>query len=459
MMLSLEEDDVSMMIETTFSIVVLSWDALQLTTRERACAMMDHLATNHATVIQEKIALLPSLATVPQLSRLEAGFSKMRAEMDVRQKFQAFSRRCQRENATVVTQALRELLPYLRRHQTVLHELAVSEQSDPLVSGLMRSLLDSCVKFAGTQPRIADLCAQCIGLIGCLDPNRVEAVRENQDILMVSNFEKAEEAVDWVVFFLQEILVKAFMSATNPRSQAFLGYAMQELLKFCNLDTTITSKGRDAQTNANYRRWIALPEAVRNSLTPFLTSNYVITANAANVECTYPIFPSKPSHGLWLRTFVVDLLQKGEGENAQMVFPVCSRVVRGQDISIASFLFPFVALNVIVSGMDEHGQQIGNELLEVLRYDEGSSSHSEKENLKLCSEVSDGTSFSLSSMILRIDRAYFTSLTTFPNGCRRRRNTLQSSGIKEQFTAVEHTQTVNSSRKVFRFSAWSTFFG
>ncbi|KAI9786756.1 MAG: serine/threonine-protein kinase M1 [Peltula sp. TS41687] len=386
MMMTLEEDDLRLMVENTFSIVVSIWNSLEPNTKERAIIMVTHLFENHPTLIDEKIGLLPSLQSIPGLSNVEEVFQTFKSQVEKRQNFQAFIQRCQHENVTVVSQALKELLPYLRENQSFLHQMAVSEQPDPIVSELMRVLLDACVKLASERPEVADHCAQCIGIIGCLDSNRIEAIREDQDILLLNNFENSEEAVNWAIFFLREILVKAYMSATNPRSHGLLGYVMQELLQFCGLDTNVIHRGLDIQNNASYRRWIALPEAVRNCLTPFLTSHYMMTRYIPMDECVYPIFPEKPTHSLWLRTFVALLLRKGMGHNAERLFPVCSHIIR-QDISIANFLLPYVVLNVIVGRTEDEAEEVGRELLLVLKYQVDTDSHLEKENLRLCSET------------------------------------------------------------------------
>jgi serine/threonine-protein kinase ATR len=388
MLSSLETEDIETLVERTFSVVVQSWESLAPKTQERAASMIEHLIKKHGALIRNNIENIPSLATAPLLAKYEAEIGKLKAQFDLRHQYQSFSKRCQNENVTVVKQALAELVPFLRQNQSFVHLSAVSEQPDPVISDLIRSVLDACIKFTESERDIAQLCAQSLGLIGCLDHNRVEAVREKRDIVLVSNFERADEAIDWVMFLLQEILVKAFLSATNTSAQGFLAYAMQELLVFCELDTSVTFRTRDTQTSANYRRWAALPESVRNTLTPFFSSRYAVTADLTRPAATYPIFSSKLSHGTWLRTFLADLLQKGTGENSKMLFPVCSRVIRGQDIAIANFLLPFVALNVIVGDNEEYAIYVGQELLLILEYGGEGGYSSVNETLKLCSEVS-----------------------------------------------------------------------
>jgi serine/threonine-protein kinase ATR len=203
----------------------------------------------------------------------------------------------------------------------------------------------------------------------------------------LSNFDRAEETLDFILFFLQHVLVEAFLSASNTRAQGFLAYVMQNLLKLCNLDSTVTFRSREVESNESYRRWLELPEAVRNTLTPFLTSKYTVTIGAISTSCSYPLFNSKLSHAQWLETFVLDLLQKGNGDNVQMIFSVSSRIIRGQDISIASFLLPFAALNLAVGGTEPRRQELRKELTCVLEHPLPEDSHQVRENILLCSEV------------------------------------------------------------------------
>ncbi|THC97258.1 hypothetical protein EYZ11_003260 [Aspergillus tanneri] len=80
------------------------------------------------------------------------------------------------------------------------------------------------------------------------------SVKEKKDILVLSNFENMEETFDFILFFLQHVLVETFLSASNTRAQGFLAYAMQGLLRFCNLDSAVTQRSRDIQADEKYQR-------------------------------------------------------------------------------------------------------------------------------------------------------------------------------------------------------------
>ncbi|KAF7586889.1 serine/threonine-protein kinase M1 [Aspergillus hancockii] len=383
---SLHDEEVEPLLDQTLSIVIRYWCMFTEDTRKCAYELVENILRNHSELVRDVYNTMPSLASVPVMSKFEAEIKELKGKMDVRSQFLAFVRRCQSENATVVEQALTELVPYLSEHEEFLHRTVLSEQPDPVVAQLTRSLLDCCVKFNASSDNITFLSARCIGLIGCLDPNRVESIKEKKDILVLSNFDSMEETFDFILFFLQHVLVEAFLSASNTRAQGFLAYAMQNLLRFCGLDSAVTQRSRDVQADEKYRRWLELPETVRNTLTPFLTSKYTVTVGAVNSNCTYPLFSDNLTHGEWLRTFVQDLLQKGSGENARLVFSVSSRIVKGQDISIASFLLPFAVLNRIVGGTQKEKEDLLHELTSVLSHPLPDTINHIHEAILLCSQ-------------------------------------------------------------------------
>lgn len=394
MMTTLGEDDIATLVDPTFAIVVQHWDSFVADIQKEAYEMISYLLKSHSSMICDIVHTLPSLAPVPLMAKFEEELGGLKARMGIKHHYQAFSQRCQNENVTVVFRALSELAEYLVENQGFLHETANSEQPDPVVGQLARSILDTSVLFNNTHPEISILCAKCIGLVGCLDPTRIEAVREKKEILVLSNFGRDDEANDFVIFFLREVLVKAFLSATNSRSQGFLAYAMQELLSISEIKESVRPRPRDAPFDANYRRWVSLPESVRTTLMPFTNSKYFVTAGISQLPSTYPLYDAKMGHGQWLRTFTFDLLKRKVGDGkVQTIFSVISRIIRFQDISISNFLLPFACLNVIINGNDREKLEIGRELLLVLHEPLPEQGHS-KDSTILCSQVGETRMFS-----------------------------------------------------------------
>ncbi|KAL4902881.1 hypothetical protein BDW74DRAFT_169409 [Aspergillus multicolor] len=383
---SLHEEEVESLLDQTLSIVIRHWATFTEETRNNAYQLVGRISKSHRELLQDIFATMPSLASIPVLSQFDAQINELKGTLDVRSHFMAFARRCMSENATVVEQALTELVLYLAEHEDFVHRSVLSEQPDPAVAHLVRSLLDCCLKFNTTSEPITLLSARCLGLVGCLDPNRVDTIKEKKAILVLSNFDKMEETFDFVLFFFQHVLVDAFLSASNTRAQGFLAYAMQNLLMFCNLNTAITQRSRGVQADEKYRRWLELPEAIRNTLTPFLTSRYTVTIKAATSKYSYPLFVPGMSHAEWLRCFVQGLLQTGNGDNAKTVFSICSRIIKGQDISIASFLFPFAVLHRVVGGTEREKHELQGELLNILAHPLSESGDDVHEAVLLCSQ-------------------------------------------------------------------------
>lgn len=381
-------DEVLALIDTTFAIIVQYWDSFTSHSQAQAYDMISRLLRTQATPIREIAHTIPSLASIPLMAKFQDEISKVKNQVATKHLLQALIQRCRHENLTVVLRALTELEEFLEDHQGFLHEMTISEQPDPIVSDLVRILLDLTVQFNESNDTIVILGARCLGLLGCLDPTRTEAPREKKEVLVLSNFQEAEETVDFVVFFLREVLVKAFLSATNARSQGFLAFAMQELLKFCGLNGPVTlSRNQDKYANAKYLRWVTLPESVRNNLTPFLNSKYVVTPAAVQPETEYPIYRPGLGHGQWLRTFVYDLLRKGRGENIKELFKVFSLIIRTQDTPIATFLLPFAVLNMVISGTERQQLEVGQEILNVLGHDLPEGDVAAKNSLIHCSQV------------------------------------------------------------------------
>ncbi|KAL2832369.1 hypothetical protein BDW59DRAFT_104134 [Aspergillus cavernicola] len=383
---SLHEEEVEPLLDQTLSIVIKHWATFTEETRAFAEELVEHILGSHNELLRDIVGTMPSLASIPVLSKFEARINGMKSTMDVRSHFLAFSRRCLSENATVVEQALTELVSYLSKNEEFVHGSVLSEQPDPAIAHLVRSLLDCCVKFNTTSESISLLSARCLGHIGCLDPNRLDSIKEKKEILVLSNFEKMEETFEFVLFFLQHVLVDAFLSASNTRAQGFLAYAMQNLLRFCSLNSAVTQRSRGVQADETYQRWLELPETVRNTLTPFLTSKYTVTVGAVGSNCSYPIFPRESTHAAWLQSFIQDLLQSGNGDNARSVFGVCSRIIKGQDISIGSFLLPFAVLNRVVGGTQKENEDLQCELMNILSHPLPETSNEVHEVILLCSQ-------------------------------------------------------------------------
>ncbi|PPJ56780.1 hypothetical protein CBER1_05957 [Cercospora berteroae] len=382
----LEADDVALIVDETFVLITRHWTTLSLDLQQKTHEMLSQLVKTHNVLLQENIMTLPSLEGIPLLSKFASEFERLRSQESVESYCKAFTNRLRDDGDTVVLRSVKELVPYLNSVQDFIHDAAASEHPSPALSELLCALLDVTVKYSSTNPEAAELCGKALGIIGCLDPNRVEATRRKGHIMVLSNFDRAGEVIDWVIALLQDVLVKAFKSVTNAKSQGFLAYTMQELLGFCNFSQVAALRPRASQAPEAAAKWYQMPEHIRLALTPLLTSRYVVTSNSAVVppERTYPGFSPDASHSSWLRSITYDLMFRGKGENAQAIFTLLARIIRGQDLAIARFLFPYAVLNVVIGGTAAEVQDLVEEFMAVLQ--SSPESTTQQEIIRLCSE-------------------------------------------------------------------------
>jgi serine/threonine-protein kinase ATR len=385
---TLETEHLQTIIDQTFALIVHNWPLFSDETQAKAGEALEYLRREHNALLHERIAYIPSLASIPMFNKLESEMVRLKSKFDPVVLFGLFSERCNDENAIVVLQALKELVPFLEAHQKLLHESLIGQKPLEVLVALSRSLLDVCVRFAGKDLDVPRLCAQCLGLIGGLDPYRIETVREKKRILMLSNFQLAKEGIDFAAFMLENVLVDVFLTTTNPQSQGFLAFLMQELCIACGFDremATPTQRQRHSQSNA-FERWDQLPIHVRNIITPFLSSRYIFHPRTDNANIQYPFFTLEISHGTWLRQFAYDLLSKAKEPNAQMIFKHIAGVLRRVDLSIASFILPFAALSAILDGDENEANTIVQELMNILSADLQTVDPVEATNINQCSE-------------------------------------------------------------------------
>ncbi|SMR49430.1 unnamed protein product [Zymoseptoria tritici ST99CH_3D1] len=381
----LEAEDLVNIVDETFVIIVRHWAAVSPELQHKTYDMIANLIKKHNRLLHENILTLPSLGGITLLGKFAAEFERLKGQESVSSQFRAFARRLRVDGDTLVVQALTELVIFLEAQQGFVYDTAASGNPSPVLSELLSALLDVTVKYSNTDAKAAELCGKALGIIGCLDPNQVEAKRNKRQLLVLSNFSRPDEVVDWIMFLFEHILVKSFKSVTNTRQQGFLAFVIQELLSFCDLEGASMLRPRGSQAPDSLKRWNELPEHIRATLTPLLSSRYVMTSNSVGApNRAYPSFSVEASHTQWLRMITHDLLFKAKGDTPKVLFPLLARTIRGHDIAIARFIFPYAVLNVVVGGTVPEVKGLTDEFLTILQ----TSPHgaAQQETVRSCSE-------------------------------------------------------------------------
>ncbi|KAI1307448.1 phosphatidylinositol 3 [Xylaria venustula] len=388
MMFYFEELEVDILIETTFYLINQYWSVFEGSSQKLAKDLIEFLLQKQQPTIEKYIGKLPSFSHIKDLSDVEAKLSKLRSPVDNHTAFFLLTERIYHETSGVVLLALRELSEYLQRHQGYLQASAISEQPDSIISSLVRALLDCISRHNGLHIEITDLCTQCIGLIGCLDPNRVEAVREESQIIVTSDFEESLQVTEFVFFLLEKVLVLSFVSTTDTKLQGFLSYAIQEVLERSDIAQAVQSEGLGKGEDV-YRKWCSISQSAQEILTPFLTSKYKLLPMIQQ-EVEYPIFGPGKSYGNWIRSLTLDCLRKPQNPFAMLIFEPLCRLIRVKDLSIAEFLFPYLIVHIILGRDIQETERMAvlQELHSVLKHElPAEASYAEREDRKLYCET------------------------------------------------------------------------
>jgi len=386
MVRNMDDVDVEALIEMTILVIKLFWDGFDEQSKARAKNMIQFFLENHPESLEKYGHRLPGLDHINELEHLNKQILALRPELDTRGAFAAFVERLKHENPNIVQQALLELVQFLKTDQSYLQTSAISEQPDSVVPGLARALLDCASKYSDWYPEIAQLCAECLGLIGCLDSNRIETTREEQQFVLIHNFENAAEITSFVVYLLDNIIVKAYLSTTDLKFQGYLSYAMQELLDRTDLKLAVEHEGK-GDMEPVYRKWLSMKVSTREALLPFLSSRFWLQP-IEHLPAEYPIFrdPTKQTYPQWIRAFALDLLNNSQNVYSDILFAPLCRLVRVQDVSVTEALLPYVVLHLMIG--QEHQTKfrdnITAELVKVLEYQPAeNASYAEKEAMKL----------------------------------------------------------------------------
>ncbi|KAA8902478.1 hypothetical protein FN846DRAFT_780587 [Sphaerosporella brunnea] len=380
----LGDEDLTSLLGQTFSILLRYWDVFDDAAKDIAQDMVAQLFTKRGDLIQRLAGMIPSMRSIPLLSKYENRLRKWRGDISAEERLHQLALRCSHENVIVVEYALVELRECIKENRKFVYTSAGNQKPHSVVAELIRCLLDVIVTFKDpdlpARPRIERLSAECLGLIGAVNPNIVESPRVKEEMAVLHNFTRAEESADFALFFLEKVLVKQFLSALDTKSQGFLAWCAQQLLEFCQKTNQINPEARRTQSMIKtpaQQRWDSLPPAARETLIPFLKSKYSLSGEVTRTPFEYPLFKPGITFREWLMTIITELLCKPSGENAKQIFDACVRICRGQDVSISKFLFPVAVLHIAISGSDTDRENITQEFLAVLRYS-GSLSDSAK---------------------------------------------------------------------------------
>ncbi|KAK6347753.1 serine/threonine-protein kinase M1 [Orbilia javanica] len=379
--------DIAPYFPVVLCLLIKFWAGFGEPSKRLGRSLLSQIFEIHKATLQEEVDSIPSMSIIPEFDRYEKQLSVSRNK-DLKEQLRILTARGTHENPLVVERSLMELRSYLEANEHFIRDITNDEIPDSIVAEVIRNLLDVCVKHGQSTNSIAKLASECLGMVGAVDPNRIESPRRLDDLMILHNFEKTEESIQFAHFLLEHHLVKAFLSATDTRAQGFLSFAMQELLKFCGFNPEVLVKQNTDYTLApGQTRWRDFSVTARNVLSPYLSSKYILSTAATGHKSTYPIFSATKSYREWLTEFLLDLLPKARGVHTKTLFAeIISKIVKGQDLSILNFILPYIVLHIVISGTAEDKFNIHLEMVSILQHEISADRNQEFEVVKRCSE-------------------------------------------------------------------------
>lgn len=295
--------------------------------------------------------------------------------------FHEFIRRINTFHEYVVLQALEDFEKYYSKSRQQFQTDYFRDSSlEPLVSELLRTIIDIAYKFKNKNSKISTKCAKVLSLMGSLDSNKFNFKSVKSQIIILQDFKDYKENSDFLVDFVETKVLKIFWASNHPVIQLFSAYAIQKFLEVLKLDSILEEGSQAHLINV----WNKFSDVAKSTLTPLLSSQYFAQTTKYD-PLVFPYFNMSMKYENWLVDFTTNLLKrprKGD-ESKAIIFETCAKLIRYEDTSLCNYMLKYAALSHIAHGR-EALSDIRNEFLNILRTDSTASSPDRAELLKNC---------------------------------------------------------------------------
>ncbi|KAI1796128.1 hypothetical protein LXA43DRAFT_880633 [Ganoderma leucocontextum] len=365
---TLNPADIGSHVGPTSASLIASWGSFSPYGREMATRCLHFMIVVQGASLGERLAEVADLSSIPELHELSGHLEKLHAEWTPSEWLGILLERLDSESLTVAIRSAIELKAFLLTGgEEHVRSLTNGDVFDPLAGHLVSVLYRAACRDGEGTEALHDLAFECIGIVGAIDPDRFELRVYDHRMIMTSNFADEAEATTFALHLIQDLLVGAFRSTSDIKYQSYLGYAIQELLKFCKFTPALVNPGSGSGSIPIKvrNRWNSLPKTVLETVTPLLESRFNLTYPRVVLQA-YPIYPRHDTYRQWVQVWTSDLIYKVKGDVAKQVFQVFTPVVRNKDVGVAHHLLPHLVLTVLASGDEDAAQSIRTELLAVL---------------------------------------------------------------------------------------------
>ncbi|ESQ47406.1 hypothetical protein EUTSA_v10027615mg [Eutrema salsugineum] len=342
--------------------------------------ILEELVLKNRDILKQHICEFPLLPSIPSLAELNNAIQEARGLMSLKDQLRDIVNCMKHENLNVRYMVACELSKLLyRRNEDVTALIAGELISDmEILSSLITSLLQGCAEESRTTvgQRLKLVCADNLGAIGAIDPAKVRVVSSNRFKIQCSDD-------DLIFELIHKHLARAFRAAQDTIIQDSAALAIQELLKIAGCEPSLAenvvvftpqervqlksgsrkSGGSNEVNERGQKLWDRFSNYVKELIAPCLTSRFQLP-NVSDPGSAGPIYRPSMSFRRWLSYWIKNLTAHATGSRVS-IFAACRGIVR-HDMQTATYLLPYLVLDVVCHGTEAARLSISEEILSVL---------------------------------------------------------------------------------------------
>ncbi|KAG9067389.1 serine/threonine-protein kinase M1 [Linnemannia hyalina] len=362
--------------------------------------VLDHLLVQSQDKLRQVLPDVGALPTIPDFEQMNIILQLAKTANGFEQQLQGLADRLGSEDSELARQAVVELREFLMANEERLLAMATSEDQEPneLLSNLVLTLLSEISRFRGLDAPVPMACAECLGIIGAIDPDRISGRRTSTTTTVYANLNDLEESRNFVCELIAVQLVGKSRSIGDVPSESHWAFTLQELLSFCgitkdvletepaaNLSSRISQRNSGTPKQSYYvstpavqppkrlgtsfkmpkERWRDFPRHVQEVLELLIDAKYKKTETSTPPEQHIPLYPYVKTFQEWLTRWTLSLTAKVIGRNAKDVFQACKHVIP-YDTATSLYILPHLVLHVLLEGSERDQREIVNEMAAVL---------------------------------------------------------------------------------------------
>lgn len=341
--------DAGPLLGITTAAIIRNWESFSPESQDQATKILEYLLVDNGRDIRPHIETAVSLGDREKLKRCSRAIRRLRnSSMDL---LENLLTRCSSENVNMAVQSLSELKEYLLRCRSTMEGYMIGDVFNPLLARTMKVLFNAACREGDGTEELRSWAYDCIGIIGALDPDRLDLQSGNQNLMVMHNFEDEDEAMWFTLYLISDVLVSAFRSTTDLKYQRHLAYAIQELLKQCGFTNVLVKGGAHSVPTKVRNRWKMLSQDVIETVAPLLEGRFTIQSKPLVVP-KFPIYTNSPTYREWVQTWTAYLIGCVQSPRASRIFEVFRPPIRNQDVRVAKQILPHLIITISQSEGD-----------------------------------------------------------------------------------------------------------